>query len=652
MQHNSYIDGIRGIAVLSVMFFHANYNFFKGGFLGVDIFFVLSGFLILASIVNGIDNNQFSFMKFYNKRFFRIVPAALFTLLIVLLLGLMILLPEELENLSKNIFSVFFLNSNILAANSIDYFGIGVEFMPIIHYWSLSIELQFYIFSPFFVYLFLKNRNEKLLLIFLLIVLIVSITYASLPNGISNNEKYFSSFMRLWEFALGASTFMVVRLFNNHISNINLEVKNLLLFLAIMLILISFVVFDNSFNVPGIATLIPTIGVSLLLMLTNDKSIIGKILSFYPLKFIGIISFSVYLVHQPVFAFYRIINDKDFEFIESLFLIILVIIISILSWSLIEKPFQSNRKEFKNMKFIIIALLMVVLVLISYKGMHKDLPQFNLNKNVEKHLFFRYDNNPMIKECRIDNKIINPEKACAYGDSNNNTEIAFWGDSHLDQIAMPLAEEFNKYGHKVTQFTVAGCPPILNVDLKNNTRECNKNSEIILKYLVKNDRIKDVIIFSYWNYYIKDDVLVYADSYATKKQYSLEESFRKTIGLLINSGKRVHVIYSAPQMKVNPPLHKARLEKLFLAQNNDIIRISELEFITQSSKSRNFLDNSLKEFTLNKIYISNFFKEKEFYIANDDNIIFYRDDNHLSLTGGYKISNRIVKNVLEYNENN
>ena len=219
MQHKSYIEGLRGIAVLSVIFFHLNHNFFHGGYLGVDIFFVLSGFLITHSISNRIDNENFHFIEYYKKRFFRIAPTALIVILITATLGYILFFPEELINLYTHIYSILTITSNVLASKTIDYFGIGVNYQPLVHYWSLSIEIQFYIIFPLVVFLFIKYNHKRILLLIQLLFTFLSITIISLYSDLTTHEQYFSTYMRLWEFSIGSIAFLILDIYGNKINN-------------------------------------------------------------------------------------------------------------------------------------------------------------------------------------------------------------------------------------------------------------------------------------------------------------------------------------------------------------------------------------------------------------------------------------------------
>jgi len=646
MQHKLYIDGIRGIAVLAVIFFHANYELFQGGFLGVDIFFVLSGFLIIASIDKHIEIDKFSFLGYYKRRFLRIVPAALVVLLVVLIIGWMVMFPEELINLYKNIYYILTIKSNVLASESIDYFGIGVGFKPLVHYWSLSIEFQFYIFFPIFIYLFIKYKYDKILFFLLILILLSSISYATFASHISANEIYFSTFSRLWEFAFGALIFLILKKYEHNIRNSEIYLKYLPI-LGLTIIVISFEIFNNSYNVPGLKTLIPAFGVSLILLFAQDSIGIGKLLTFRPLVKIGIISYSLYLVHQPIFAFYRIMQDRNFYFYESIILIVITFILGYLLWRFVEKPFQTIQGRYANYKIIIFVVIIISLAILSYIQMNKKISDYTISNNIKKYLSFRYDNNPRLKECRIDNKIIVPSQACEYGDKSKFATIALWGDSHMDQIAMPLSNELNKLNYKTAEFSIAGCPPILGVNVLSKRRKCYENSKIVLNYIIHNKKYTDVVLFAYWIYYVKNGNLIDSNGNIINKR-KLKKYFNDAIEKLHNAGKRIHIIYPTPRMPVNPPFHKARLEKIW--RNNDvIIKLPQKEYVKQSSEAKELLDSVPENYNINKIYISELLKDGNFYIANNKNTVFYRDDNHLSTYGGgEKVSKYIAYQIKKF----
>jgi len=648
LQHKSYIEGLRGIAVLSVIFFHLNHNFFHGGYLGVDIFFVLSGFLITQSISNRIDNENFHFIEYYKKRFFRIAPTALIVILITATLGYILFFPEELINLYTHIYSILTITSNVLASKTIDYFGIGVNYQPLVHYWSLSIEIQFYIIFPLVVFLFIKYNHKRILLLIQLLFTFLSITIISLYSDLTTHEQYFSTYMRLWEFSIGSIAFLILDIYGNKINNKHFYNKSFP-YIGLFLLLLSLIIFDKTYNVPGINTIYPTIGVFLLLVFTKDTSGMAKILSIYPLQVVGIISYSLYLVHQPIFVLYRTIMGRDFSFMESMLLLLFTFVIAILLYKVIEKPFQKRNRK-KNFFILIIVLFSIGLLVVSNKNMNKNIRDYVVEERVQKYLSFRYDNNPRIKECRISNKIIMPNKSCTYGEKGNKIKIVLWGDSHIDQIVTPLSKELNKFGYRTIEFSIAGCPPIIGVDVQNKRRKCYQNSKTILNHILSKKEYTDIILFAYWTNYINNNDITIKET--TLGDDKIIIALRKTINILQNNGKRVHIIYPVPRMKVNPPFYMARLEKLWLSKNY-VIKISEKEYALESSRAIKLLDSSMEKLNVNKIYISELLKKNNYYLANNKEIIYYRDDNHLSSSGGGElVSEKLTKKIMGFIKEN
>ena len=646
MERRTDIEGLRGIAIIGVVLFHSGYNFACGGYIGVDIFFVLSGYLISGSIQQSILQNKFSLIEFYRRRMFRILPAALFVILIVGLIGQKILFPEELKELSESVFAFTLIASNIWAADSINYFGIGIEYKPLIHYWSLSMELQFYLMFPLLISFFLKRSQHNLLIFLCLIIFVSSLFYANFYIEQDPNRYYFSTIMRAWEFTLGVILCLLNLRRRAYLVNNNF--KNIILAISIAIIIVCFFLFDERSYVPGNMALLPCIGAAAILVFSDQKIFFTKFISNHFLRFMGLISFSLYLVHQPILAYYRIVNGRDLSGYERPYLILISVLVSCILYVLIEKPFQKNIKFQGRVPLQMVFAVVIFSFIYSYEGMTENLPQFRLNSEVLKYLKFRYDNNPRLNNCRVDNKIINPEKACLYGPSGY-PEIALWGDSHADQIVMPLANESTKRGFSIVEFAISGCPPMIDIKSKTAGRKCLENSRLILDYLKHSKKIKHVLLFSYWIGYF-DENQIYSIHRNGKNED--KEEYIKSLGTvvseLIKSGKKVHLIYPTPKMKVNPPLYAARMK--LIDSNSDIpdITLSKEEYESESYKSTSVLNNVVKKYEVRAIHISDYLYDKKLsaYNALDKNISLYRDDNHLSYTGGVKIAGKIINEVL------
>ena len=331
------IEGLRGLAILAVVLFHSGFEFASGGYVGVDIFFVISGFLISNSILTNIELNKFSLHEFYLKRFLRLIPVTLTVILFSALVGIFVLFPEELKELSANIFYFLVLQGNIWSSESITYFGIDINSKPLFHLWSLAIELQFYIVIPFILFYIPK----KILFLVVLFLLSVSFLYTTLNIINDSNYAYFSSFTRGWEFLLG----VLIRVTNIREKGVKLNqsLRNYLNLLGVIFILSSISIFDSNSYFPGTRALVPCIGASIIIVFgLASKDIV---LSSFFLRKIGLISFSLYLIHVPVLAYSRILLGRELVFLETLNALILSVFLAIVLYFLLKKNTEVNLEE-------------------------------------------------------------------------------------------------------------------------------------------------------------------------------------------------------------------------------------------------------------------------------------------------------------------
>lgn len=365
------IDALRALAVTVVFLFHL--GFLPNGYLGVDIFFVISGYLITKIIYNGILTDKFKIMPFYLRRARRIIPLILFSSSIALIIGIFVMLPDDLENLSQSIVATnFFSNNILLMITSMDYWNFVNDYKPLMHTWSLGIEEQFYIFYPI-IFWGLKN-NKNFILPTLSFLILVSLT----SFLISSNEpsKFYSIHFRFFELALGgfgSLIFKKVKLDNRFkplfifsllsLLFINVELPKEAKLILIVLATLGLLVSERSNN--------PTT-----LLLIENKVLI----------FLGRISFSVYIWHQIFIAFFRYIYSTDIDYYQATIITLFVLFVSVLSYNLIEQPFR-NRNKIKTKQFLFITGFFLVLsttvalYIYSVAGVLKDVPELNLKKS-------------------------------------------------------------------------------------------------------------------------------------------------------------------------------------------------------------------------------------------------------------------------------
>lgn len=636
--HISVLDGIRGLSILFVLFYHI--GVIKSGFLGVDIFFILSGFLITMVIYTQIEENRFSFKSFYMNRVFRIFPMALIVILASFLISFQILFENEFEEFLKYFYYAITFRSNILSMQELDYFDSGVNFKPLVHYWSLAVEIHFYLIIPIILYYFLKKRYIKQLIMIVLTIILFSVTYSIVYSNSSGN--YFSTFSRIYEFLIGVIVYLFYR-YNKNNSSLN-EVFFNLLNLIIMFFIFYIVLIDEM-----IPNILKSLSITLLVAILILNNIIFNqrfiILENKFLSYVGFISYSLYLIHYPILAFFRIIYGRELFISESLILLVAIFFLSILSYEYIEKRFIHSKNKIKY--FILLGMILMSISIIVCKDRLVNIIKVE-DKSVEKYLQYKNDNHPDITNSRI-NSLVNLDNIYKYESGNPKNIIVLWGDSHMNQISNHIANELNLNGYDVYEFSTAGCPPVIGVNSKNNQRKCNDNSEKIIEFIINNTNIKKVVLFGYWKYY-QDNNLVFVNQIDYSYKVSFFNEFEKTISNIISSNKEIAIILPTPIMKNNPPLFISRQYKLFgKLLNPKELCISENNFISESFSFMEFTESLTHKYSgISIVNIHQYLLSHvggEYCSMNNDKLL-YRDDNHLTNSFGMKYSKEIVAQIL------
>ncbi len=361
------IDGLRAIAVLSVVAFHAFPEWVTGGFIGVDIFFVISGFLISTIIFENLDSGTFSFPEFYARRIKRIFPALSVVLLTCILFGYFTLLPDELNQLGKHVAAGAGFVSNLVLWSESGYFDNSAETKPFLHLWSLGIEEQFYIIWPFLLWVALKNRIKFLPLT---IILLLGSFFLNIWMVFQNSvATFYSPLTRVWELLCGAllawysirrsdSSFNFYDFFKQRA---NLE--NTASFIGILLLAFGFLCVNKESSFPGYWALVPVVG-AVLIIIGGPKSWINRwILSNKVFVWFGLISFPLYLWHWPILSFGRIVYFDTPPLKFRLVAVFASIFFAWLTVKFIEKPFRfSNQNSVVKVNVLSGALASLALV--------------------------------------------------------------------------------------------------------------------------------------------------------------------------------------------------------------------------------------------------------------------------------------------------
>lgn len=338
MRYRPEIDGLRALAVLPVIFFHAGFDFFRGGFVGVDIFFVISGYLITTIIISELAEDKFSIINFYERRARRILPALFFVMLVCLPFSWFWLGPLYLKDFGQSLLAVSTFSSNILFWSESGYFETASELKPLLHTWSLALEEQYYIMFPIFLMIVWRLGIERILI---LLTLIFILSLGISEWGVLNhpNAAFYSLPTRGWELLVGVFAAFYLK-HNDYLKSNSLN--QLLSLIGCGMIIYSIVVFDSKTPFPGLNALVPTIGTGLLILSAVPNTLAHNFFSLKPIVGIGLISYSAYLWHQPILAFTNHIILGKVSNLLTLFICASSFILAWFSWRYVEKPFRYN----------------------------------------------------------------------------------------------------------------------------------------------------------------------------------------------------------------------------------------------------------------------------------------------------------------------
>ncbi len=354
IQYRQEIDGLRALAVVPVILFHAGFSAFSGGYAGVDVFFVISGYLITSIILTQRAEGSFSLARFYERRARRILPALFLVMLVSLPFAWFFLLPHQLRYFSQSLVATSLFLSNVLFYLKSNYFSEAAEITPLLHTWSLAVEEQFYLVFPLFL-IAVGRLGDRWLLRSLWVIAIMSLGLAQVGTLFSPAAAFFLLPTRGWELLVGSLACVYSMRAGSKGPGASLgpaqggaarmpaPAAQALSLCGLALIVIAIFVFDHNTPFPGLPALVPTVGAALILLFATRQTWVGRLLALKPLAAIGLISYSAYLWHQPVFAFARAISEQELSAWQSAALCALVLPLSVASWYFVETPVRTSR---------------------------------------------------------------------------------------------------------------------------------------------------------------------------------------------------------------------------------------------------------------------------------------------------------------------
>ncbi|MCG8312947.1 MAG: acyltransferase [Pseudomonadales bacterium] len=491
MKYRSDIDGLRAIAVMSVIAFHSGVGALSGGYVGVDVFFVISGYLITTLIYREIQEDRFTFRSFYKRRAARLLPALSLTLFIVLIFGFIFYNNKTFDNLGKELFFSSFGAANILFAQGVNYFAKDEAYQPLIHLWSLGVEEQFYIVWPIILLLAFRISN-KLIIPVACVIFIVSLRFSVVAVEEGLTKGYFLLHYRAFELLIGAITALLLQ--RATVITLGNLTKRVLTYIGLVLVITPMFMLDEKSNFPGYNALWPCLGTALIIAFPNH-GLITSVLSHRVFVFVGLISYPLYLFHQPIISFVHFLNVQ-FSAIEMFFVVTSVsVCTSWLTYKYIENPIRKMAHSPKRKKsFIALSGLCATIPFFAVIGLI-------IAKSGGLEARFKYLNPFALEISQAHSTTFhkNFERGFKVSSSEHSSAL-FVGDSVLQHYILPIKLAMDLDVDEIDTVTRGGCVLLKGVDFVDKFSDISCDD--IRDKLYSSEKTYDYVVISQaWDSY-------------------------------------------------------------------------------------------------------------------------------------------------------
>lgn len=621
LNYRAEIDGLRAIAIVSVILCHAEiiiggHDRFAGGYIGVDIFFVISGYLISRIVLSELaENGSFSFANFYERRARRILPMLLTVMLVSLPFAWEKLLPMEFVEYSESVLSALFFGSNFyFFFQSIAYEVNNALLLPFLHTWSLGIEEQFYIVFPVLLLLCWRFKKEYILTLGLAL-LFVSLQFADKMETVDAKANFFLPFSRFWELLAG-SLLAYIELKYGRIKN---ELAgHVFPIIGLFLIGHSIMFFDGDTPHPGFNTLIPVIGVALVIAFCTSQDLVGKVLASKPFVGIGLISYSAYLWHYPIMAFSRIDNMSP-PLAEKCGWIAATLVLATISYFLIEKPFR-NRARIKRGPFLLCLFVATSLfvglngAIIMNDGYKHRVPELALRESYDD----KFAHVDLFYKCHRLKGIgrIGYDKFCTLGTHEKNVYLV--GDSHMVSIAFKLFERLDKTNMNLVLMTRDGA--LFGKD------EFIDNARRKVLETVKNE----IVVLGGYAHFETEE---YLDS--------LLPQYQSLLNILEKNGNKVVLVYPVPETEIQ----RQNFVQEYEAHRRLLDKISSRQVFDERSKAAYKFYDQFKGDNIYRVYPSDYLCDKVQCYGVKDGVILISDFDHPSKVTAEWMADKILEEL-------
>lgn len=642
-EYRADIDGLRAIAVLAVVFYHAGLNYFSGGYIGVDVFFVISGFLITGIIVRELREGKFTLLGFYERRIRRIFPAVFTLILFVIIASALLYSASDYSSISRSAIATTLFSSNMLFWRESGYFEAPSTLKPLLHTWSLAVEEQYYIFFPLLMLWIAKFYKSKFRTVIFVLLL------ASFALNIYGTYQYASAafyFMplRAWELFIGS----ILALWEPRTA-VKTGTRNFLSLVGLGAIFVSIFIYSDETIFPGWAAILPVLGSAFVIYGGMDtQTYIRKLLGAAPLVFIGKISYSLYLWHWPLLVMGKYYLIREPTTLDVLYWLLITFTISILSWKFIETPFRASERWTTNKTYgfgigaIVITGLISGIIYIN-EGFPQRFPSIQTESN---------DDPERVRwgQCITEHKKEPPAEVslCTIGSENAQPEFLLWGDSHSRAVAPAVNNSASAFGVTGYYSAMPGCPPLLGIDRQDQfLGSCSTYNDMLIEFLQEHPEIKTVILAGRWSI-SADGSRFKNEEGATKRQIDIwnnaygsnaelfDLGLNRTVDKLLEMGRQVVIVSGIPEIGYDVPSSYAITSRTG-RDVNIVIAPTIQEYLDRNLDVNNTINSIAANKSVMVIDPSDVLCDIKCLVVVDGHPI-YRDDDHLSTFGAHYIS--------------
>lgn len=628
------IDGLRAVAVLCVLGFHAFPFWFPNGFIGVDIFFVISGFLISGILFDHLEANTFSFSDFFGRRIRRIFPALVTVLFACFCFGWFTLFSQEFAQLGKHIAGAAVFISNLIYWHEVGYFDNAADTKPLLHLWSLSIEEQFYILWPILLYTCYRLHQKPALLITVLMGASFFLNIAWINND--TNGAFYSPQTRAWELLIGAAIALTVRTEKQR-SNVSSEhwirLRQALAMIGFLVIIYAVFGMQRPIAFPGYWALVPTLATALLLWAGSSTIINSKVLSHPLLVWVGLISYPLYLWHWPLLSFARIIEGEIPQRNIRIAALLLAFGLAWLTYRFIERPLRFGAHM--RIKVTGLVLSLVGLACIGYLTWKADGWPSRVAKQEIINAQFEWDQTLNSNAaCKANYP---GDQYCNITDLKTPPTSALIGDSHANHFFPGLSAFYETQGGNLLNLGAGACPPFFDVDRGQHpglgALRCYERTKPMFDYVLNSPTISKVYLaFHHLEFFRNDVAFINKSPGNTLHSDNFENATSaliKTIQTLKAHGKEVVIIYDLPDLKRD--IKSCFMSRPFTLTTRAPCDYQDLivwdEFEQYDMMLKRVAEQSPVRVIQTHPYVGKYFP------VNEKGIPTYRDSSHLSLEG-------------------